>query len=77
MAWYALYKWFIPWRKTPYTNWVDWYSNKLYNEWWNSLPKERREYLLKRQEERKLKEDLHMLKLLQTYGDILRRGNFL
>lgn len=77
MAWYALYKWFIPWRKTPYTNWVDWYSNKLYNDWWNSLPKERQEYLIKRQEERKHREDVHMLKLLQIYGDILRKGNFL
>lgn len=29
MAWYALWKWFSPWRKLPYTNWIKWYSNSL------------------------------------------------
>lgn len=40
IAWYALYKWFITFRKKPYTDWVEWYSDKLYLEWYNSLSAE-------------------------------------
>lgn len=37
MAWFALYKWFIPWRKTLYTNRNSWYRSYLYDEWFDSL----------------------------------------
>jgi len=40
MAWYALWKWFIPWRKIRYTNWQRFYKNYLYDEWFNSLSDE-------------------------------------
>ena len=40
MAWYALYKWFIPWRKTPYVNYISWYKKYLYDEWFKSLSEE-------------------------------------
>ena len=59
MAWYALYKWFAPWRLTPYTNWVKWYSNKLYNEWFESLPQESKDKIIeyrKAQEEKRHKD---------------------
>lgn len=50
MAWYALYKWFIPWRETPYTNWVDWYRRHLYEGWFNSLPEDGQKAELGRQQ---------------------------
>lgn len=37
MAWFALYKWFIPWRKTPYINLISWYKRYLYDMWYESL----------------------------------------
>lgn len=48
MAWFALYKWFIPWRKTPYQNMILWYRNYLYNTWFDSLSEEERQNELKR-----------------------------
>lgn len=53
MAWYALYKWFVPWRKIKYTNRIMWYRNYLYNEWFNSLSDERKQIVIKRIEARK------------------------
>lgn len=55
MAWYALYKWFIPWRKTAYTNWISWYKRYLYNEWFNSLSEDGKKTELDRQQEIKEK----------------------
>lgn len=46
MAWYALWKWFIQFRKRPYTNWVVWYSNKLYDEWFDSLTEEQQKKII-------------------------------
>lgn len=40
MAFWALYKWFAPWRKRPFTNWIKWYRKKLYDDWYNSLSEE-------------------------------------
>lgn len=49
MAWYALYKWFIPWRKTPYINWIIWYKRHLYDEWFDNLPGDEQKAELERQ----------------------------
>ncbi len=48
MAWYALYKWFIPWRKTPYVNYISWYKKYLYDEWFKSLSEEEKKAELDR-----------------------------
>lgn len=40
MAWFALYKWFAPWSKIPYINYIEWYRDYLYTEWYNSLSEE-------------------------------------
>lgn len=53
MAWYALYKWFIQFRKKPYTNWVDWYSDKLYDEWYKSLSDEQKHIIQENRRKRK------------------------
>lgn len=37
MAWYALYKWFRPFRRAPYYNFVVLYKTYLYDEWFKSL----------------------------------------
>lgn len=50
MAWYALYKWFIPWRKISYTNWINWYKRHLYDEWFNSLSEDGKKSELDRQQ---------------------------
>lgn len=54
MAWYALYKWFAPFRKTPYTDWNVWYSNKLYNDWFQSLTSDEQEKIKTIRERRKV-----------------------
>jgi hypothetical protein len=55
MAWMALYKWFIPWRKTNYINEVSWYRGYLYDEWFNSLSEEDKQKELNRIETAKAK----------------------
>lgn len=54
MAWYALYKWFIPFRLKPYTNWVSWYKSYLHEQWFESLSDEDKQKVL---EFRKRKEE--------------------
>lgn len=49
---HALYKWFIPWRKTSYTNWINWYKRHLYDEWSNSLSEDGKKVELDRQNKR-------------------------
>jgi len=49
MAWHALYKWFIRFRKIPYTNWVNWYRHHLYVEWFKTLSEEEQKVELERQ----------------------------
>ncbi len=48
MAWYALYNWFIRFRKIPYTNWINWYRHHLYNEWFKMLSEEEQKVELER-----------------------------
>lgn len=55
MAWYALYKWFAPWRRTKYINRTNEYSRYLYDTWFESLTEEEQQRVLQRIEERKLK----------------------
>lgn len=51
MAWYAELK-RRHWYRILGTNMVYWYSNKLYDEWWNSLTDEQRERILERRRQR-------------------------
>lgn len=72
MAWYALYKWFIPWRKIPYTNWIKWYRKHLYSEWFKSLTDVEQKTELERQqkirEERKHNTEIALAKFGWLYS---------
>lgn len=48
MGWYALYKWFKPWRKTSYRNMISWYKRFLYDEWFESLSEDDKQKEIKR-----------------------------
>lgn len=48
MAWWALYNWFVQFRKTPYDHWIFWYKKYLYDEWFNSLSEDEQRNELKR-----------------------------
>lgn len=56
MAWYALYKWFSTFRKTPYVNMIQAYRKLLYDEWWNSLSEEQQKMWEKKWKEEKEQE---------------------
>ena len=64
MAWYALYKWFSPWRNTPYSNYIDWYKRYLHREWLLSLTPEEKEEYYKKQEKLKRERELAVRRLL-------------
>ena len=54
MAWYALYKWFRPWRKAPYVNRIQQYKELLERQWYESLsPVEQMRYMKKKEESRR------------------------
>lgn len=58
MAWYALWKWFSPWRKTPYVNYIESYKQTLAQQWWDSLtPEEQEEERRLYQENKKRREE--------------------
>jgi hypothetical protein len=40
MAWYALYRWFAGFRKKPYINYIGWYKQYMYDNWFDSLSDE-------------------------------------
>lgn len=78
MAWYVLYKWFIPWMKTPYTNMISMYKQYLYDEWYNSLTDEQKikvkEYQERKEANRKkeLYKSLFMIRsFIETYGKFI------
>lgn len=50
MAWYTLYKWFSPFRKTPYVNQIYLYRQHLFDEWFDGLTDEQRAIYLKNKE---------------------------
>lgn len=54
MAWFALYKWFAPWRKISYVNWISWYKSYLYDTWYGSLSED--DKLKEKERLRKIKE---------------------
>lgn len=56
MSWYSFYKWFIAWRKTPYTDWIFEYKKYLYDEWFASLSEMEKQKELKRIEQFREKE---------------------
>lgn len=76
MAWYALYKWFIQFRRIPYINYINWYRKFLYEEWFRSLSNEEQEAELIRQQElkeKKKKDSELVLARLWLMHDMLDR----
>ncbi len=76
MGWYALYKWFIQFRRIPYINYINWYRKFLYEEWFRSLSnKEQEAELIRQQElkEKKKKDSEMVLARLWLMHDMLDR----
>ena len=57
MAWYALYKWSVPWQKTSCFNWIRWYRKYLYDKWFDNLSEEKKQKELCRIEQIKQKQE--------------------
>lgn len=70
MAWYALYKWFIPWRKTKYVNRINEYKVYLYDTWFKSLSEEDQQKELDRIEEIRLRRKRDAEQTLRTISTI-------
>lgn len=64
MAWYSLYRWFQPWRKTYYTNYVEWYKKELHRLWFESLSEEEQKEYKQKQEELRRKRQMALNQLL-------------
>ena len=47
------------------TNMISWYSNFLYDEWWNSLTEEQRERIIQRRKARREKADRECREVMQ------------
>ena len=76
MGWYALYKWFIQFRRIPYINYINWYRKFLYEEWFRSLSNQEQEAELIRQQElkeKKKKDSEMVLARLWLMHDMLDR----
>lgn len=79
MAWWALYKWFRPWRKTPYINYIQVYRKKLFDEWYESLTEEEKEIYqknLKAKKERDRKHTMQLLNLLYAYPSLYEHRKY-
>jgi len=76
MAWYALYKWFIPWRRTGYINGSSWYRKYLYSEWFNALSEADKQKELNRIEELKQKRKRRGEQALKNFGMMLGHVNY-
>lgn len=76
MAWYALYKWFISFRKRTYVDYISWYKQYLYDEWFNSLSEEEQqlalEYQQKLRDKRKREGEMALARLGATFAAIDR-----
>lgn len=70
MAWYALYKQFIPWRKTPYVNYISWYKQNLYDEWFENLSEEEKKAELDRIQRTKEREKQRIEMAFKTINKI-------
>lgn len=57
MAWYALWKWFIPFRKTPYVDMIYEYKKYLHQQWFDSLSAEDQQKVLEYRKARKEKRE--------------------
>lgn len=65
MAWYALYKWFVGFRIKPFTYWNRWYSQYLYDKWFDSLSDDEKEIVIL---EKKRKEEEEHRRLMNILG---------
>lgn len=82
MAWYALYKWFRIFRKSPSTNYIAWYKQYLYDEWFKSLSdvektaENRRQKRIAQAKEREFREAIARLGVMHSllYDASVRAG---
>lgn len=76
MAWWALKKWFMRFRKSYYPDCRVLYKNFLYDEWFNSLSEEEQEKEIERQrmlkEKRKRDGERAMMQFLYLESEMRR-----
>ena len=68
MAWYSLYLWFSPWRKTPYRNMIHWYKLYLHEQWFNSLSDEDKKKVVAYRERKKREDQIRIQQVLMALG---------
>lgn len=66
MGWYSLYKWFIQFRKTHYTNMIYWYEKYLYDTWFNNLSDDEKQKEIERINKNKQKEKMKINQLISV-----------
>lgn len=50
MAWFAEYKRCLCYKQHKYYHWIKWYKKYLYNIWFDSLPTEEQERIIREKE---------------------------